>query len=353
MEKVSRRALMGGVAAMGGFGLVGSGLAGQAHAQAGRVVNLYTARHYDTDEAIYTNFTRVTGIRINRIEADADKLMERMRAEGANSPADIFVAVDAGRLWRAHAAGLLAPVRSVVLETAIPANFREPGGHWFGLSKRVRAIAYDKARVAPADIATYASLADPKWKGKILVRSSTHVYNQSLVGAMIAHNGEPATEAWAKGLVANFARAPRGGDTDQLRGIAAGEGEIGLVNHYYYANLAVSTKSEDQAVIAKVGLAFPEQAAGRPGTHANIVGAGLARHSPNRAEAVRFLEYLVSAEAQSIFAEGNNEFPIVQGARLSPILRQFGEFREDAIDAALFGRNNEAALKLTDRAGWR
>jgi len=345
---MSRRALMGGVAALGGLGL-----AGTARAQGARVVNLYTARHYDTDEAIYTNFTRATGIRINRVEADADKLMERMRAEGANSPADIFVAVDAGRLWRAHAAGLLQPVRSAVLEAAIPANFREPEGHWFGLSKRIRVVAYDKARVAPADLATYASLADPKWKGKILVRSSTHVYNQSLVGAMIAHSGEAATEAWAKGLVGNLARPPRGGDTDQLRGIAAGEGELAIVNHYYYANLSVSTKPEDQAVVAKVGLAFPEQAAGRPGTHANIAGAGLARHSPNRADAVRFLEYLASSEAQSVFAEGNNEFPIVQGARLSPALRQFGEFRTDTIDAAVFGRNNEAALKLTDRVGWR
>ena len=348
MENMSRRALMGGFAAAGGLALTGA-----ARAQGARAVNLYTARHYDTDEAIYTNFTRATGIRVNRVEADADKLMERMRAEGANSPADIFVAVDAGRLWRAHAAGLLQPTRSAALEAAIPANLREPEGHWFGLSKRVRVIVYDKARVAPSDIASYAALADPKWKGKILVRSSTHVYNQSLVGAMIAHVGEPATEAWAKGLVANLARPPRGGDTDQIRGIAAGEGEIGLVNHYYYANLAASTKPEDQAAIAKVGLLFPDQAAGRPGTHTNIAGAGIARHSPNRADAVRFLEYLASNEAQGIFAEGNNEYPIVQGARLSPILRQFGEFREDAVDAAIFGRNNEAALKLTDRAGWR
>jgi iron(III) transport system substrate-binding protein len=354
MTVVSRRALLGGIG-LGGLAAVSGGWApfGAARAQAAGTVNLYTARHYDTDEAIYTNFTRATGIRVNRIEADADKLMERMRAEGANSPADIFIAVDAGRIWRAQEAGLLQPLRSTVLEAAIPANLREPAGHWFGLSKRVRVIAYDKARVAPADIATYASLADPKWKGKLLMRSSTNIYNQSMVGAMIAHNGEAATEAWVKGMVANFARPPRGGDTDQLRGIAAGEGEIAVVNHYYYANLAASTKPEDQALVAKVSLAFPEQGANMRGVLANITGTGIARHSPNRANAVRFLEYLATAEAQSIFAEGNNEYPIVQTARLSPVLSRFGEFREDTIDAAVFARNNEAALKLTDRAGWR
>jgi iron(III) transport system substrate-binding protein len=354
MKKVSRRVFLGGVglgslaAASGGWPSIGT-----AQAQAAGTVNLYTARHYDTDEAIYANFTRATGIRVNRIEADADKLMERMRAEGTNSPADIFIAVDAGRIWRAHEAGLLQPLRSAILEAAIPANLREPGGHWFGLSKRVRAIAYDKVRVAPAEIATYASLADPKWKGKLLMRSSTSVYNQSLVGAMIAHDGEAATEAWVKGMVANFARPPRGGDADQIRGIAAGEGEIAVVNHYYYANMAASTKPDDMAAIAKVGLAFPEQGANMRGVHANIAGAGLARHSPNRANAVRFLEYLASAEAQSIFAEGNNEYPVVRTARLSPVLSRFGAFREDAIDAAVFARNNEAALRLADRAGWR
>jgi len=354
MVDLSRRFLLGGLG-YGGLAAATGNLAPlrAARAQTAGIVNLYTARHYDTDEAIYTNFTRATGIRVNRIEADADKLMERMRAEAANSPADIFIAVDAGRIWRAQAAGLLQPLRSAVLEAAVPANLRDAAGHWFGLSKRVRVIAYDKARVAPADIATYASLADPKWKGKLLMRSSTNIYNQSLVGAMIAHNGEAATEAWVKGMVANFARPPRGGDADQIRGIAAGEGEISIVNHYYYANLAASTKPEDMAAIAKVGLAFPEQGANMRGVHANIAGAGIARHSPNRANAVRFLEYLVSAETQSIFAEGNNEYPIVQSARLSPILSRFGAFREDAIDAAVFARNNEAALKLTDRAGWR
>ncbi|MFM7347359.1 MAG: Fe(3+) ABC transporter substrate-binding protein [Tagaea sp.] len=324
-----------------------------AQGAAGGVVNLYTARHYDTDEAIYTNFTRATGIRVNRIEAEADSLMQRMRAEGANSPADIFVAVDAGRLWRAHEAGLLQPVRSAALEAAVPANFREPEGHWYGLSKRARVIVYDKARVRSSDIPTYESLADAKWRGKILVRSSTHVYNLSLVGALIAAHGEARTEEWARGIVANLARPPRGGDLDQIRGVAAGEGEIAIVNSYYHANALVSQREADRAAANKTALHFPNQGPGERGTHVNIAGAGIARHSPNRANAVRFLEYLAAPEAQAIFAEGNNEYPVVRGTRLSPTLAQLGEFREDALSAATFGRNNEAALRLMDRAGWR
>jgi iron(III) transport system substrate-binding protein len=353
MRSISRRNLLRGAAAIGGLATFAfAPRRADAQAAAG-VVNLYTARHYDTDETIYTNFTRATGIRVNRIEAEADKLMERMRAEGTNSPADIFVAVDAGRIWRAHEAGLLQPVRSSVLEAAIPANFREPAGHWFGLSKRARVLVYDKAKVKPSDIPSYASLADPKWKGKIAVRSSTNVYNQSLVGAMIAANGEGPTEAWARALVANFARPPRGGDTDQIRAVAAGEAEISINNHYYYANLVASTKPADQEVVARTGIHFPDQGPGQRGTHMNIAGAGIARHSPNKANAIRFLEYLVTPEAQSVFAEGNNEFPIVRGAKLSPIVAKWGEFREDDLNGAVFGRNNEAALKLMDRAGWR
>ena len=352
MTQVSRRLFLGGAATAAGLAALNAAPA-WAQGAAGGVVNLYTARHYDTDEAIYANFTRATGIRVNRIEAEADSLMQRMRAEGANSPADIFVAVDAGRLWRAHEAGLLQPVRSAALEAAVPANFREPEGHWYGLSKRARVLVYDKARLRASDIPTYESLADPKWRGKILVRSSTHVYNLSLVGALIAAHGEAKAEEWARGIVANLARPPRGGDTDQIRGVAAGEGEIAIVNQYYYANLMRSMREADQAVVAKTAVHFPNQGAGERGAHVNIAGAGVARHSPNRANAVRFLEYLAAPEAQAIFAEGNNEYPVVRGTRLSPQLAALGEFREDTLNAAVFGRNNEAALRLMDRAGWR
>ncbi|MBI3451573.1 MAG: Fe(3+) ABC transporter substrate-binding protein [Rhodospirillales bacterium] len=344
-NRLSRRALLRAAFALSLAPL----LAGPA--LAAEEVNVYSARHYDTDEALYAHFTKATGIRVNRIEADADKLMERMRTEGVNSPADVFVAVDAGRLWRAQAAGLLQPLKSPVLEAAVPANLRAPDGEWFGLSKRVRIIVYNKAKVRPEEIKGYENLADPKWKGRVLVRSSTHIYNQSLTGALIAALGETGAESWARGLVANFARSPRGGDTDQIRAVAAGEGDVALVNHYYLAHLIRSAKPEDKAAVEKIDMVFPDQS-GR-GAHVNISGAGLARHAPNRANAIKLLEYFVSPEAQAIFAEGNAEYPAVKGARLSPILAGWGEFREDTVNAAVFGRNNEAALKLMDRAGWK
>jgi iron(III) transport system substrate-binding protein len=320
-------------------------------AAAAAELNLYSSRHYDTDEALYANFTKATGIKINRIEAGEDQLMERMRAEGRNSPADVFITVDAGRLWRAQELGLLQPVRSAVLEAAIPAYLRDPDGHWFGLSKRARVIVYAKDRVKPADLKSYEDLADPKWKGRVLVRSSTNVYNQSLAGALLAAYGETQTEAWIKGLVANFARPPRGGDTDQIKAVAAGEGDVAIVNHYYYARLALSAKPEDKAVADKVGLFLPNQA--ERGTHVNISGAGVAANAPNKAAAVRFLEYLASPEAQAIFALGNNEYPIVKGVKMPPLLARWGEFREDTVSAAAFARNNAAALKVMDRAGWK
>jgi iron(III) transport system substrate-binding protein len=345
--QISRRALLGTAAGLAATASVPA----WAQGAAGGVVNLYTGRHYDTDEAIYTNFTKATGIKVNRIEGEADALLQRIRTEGANSPADVFVTVDAGRLWRAHEAGVLQPVKSAALEAAIPAHFREPDGHWFGLSKRARVFIYDKARFNPADAPTYESLADPKLKGKVVIRSSTNVYNQSLTGAMIAVHGEAKTEEWARGLAANLARPPRGGDRDQFYAVAAGEGEIAVVNTYYYANLFRSNEAKDKDVLAKTGIIFPNQR--DRGTHVNISGAGVVKTAPNKANAIRFLEYLASPDAQTIFAEGNSEYPVVRGTKLVNALQQFGEFREDTLSAATFGRNNEAALRLTDRAGWK
>lgn len=319
-------------------------------------VNIYSARHYDTDEALYTNFTKATGIKVNRIEAGEDQLLERMRAEGRNSPADVLITVDAGRLWRAQENGLLQPLKSAILEAAIPANLRDPEGHWFALSKRARVLVYAKDRVKPADLNSYEDLADPKWKGRILVRSSTAVYNQSLTGAVLAADGEAKTAAWIRGLVANFARPPRGGDTDQIMAAAAGEGDVAIVNHYYYARLALSSKPEDKAAAAKVAIFFPNQdgpnQTGR-GAHVNISGAGIAANAPNKANAVKFLEYLVTPEAQLIFAVGNNEYPIVKGVAMPKLLAEWGEFKEDPSNAAVFARNNAEALKLMDREGWK
>lgn len=319
---------------------------------ANQELNVYSSRHYPSDDALYAGFTKATGIKVNRIEAGEDALIERMRNEGARSPADIFITTDAGRLWRAEQMGLLQSVKSAALESRVPANFREPDGRWYGFSMRARVIAYNKAKVKPGEIATYESLADPKWRGRICVRSGTHVYNLSLMGALIEHLGEQKAEAWAKAVKANLARAPKGGDTDQIRGVAAGECDVAITNHYYYARLAKSDKPADKAVAEKVGLVFPNQ--GSWGTHVNISGAGVAKHAPHRDAAVKFLEYLAGDEAQRHFAAGNNEWPVVDGAQAAnPVLASFGDFKHDRVSVAVFGKHQPTAQKIYDRVGWR
>jgi len=328
-----------------------AGLFSAAHAE-DKVLNLYSSRHYQTDEALYQGFTRQTGIKINRIEAGEDALIERIRNEGARSPADVLITVDAGRLWRAEQLGLFQPVKSAVLEQRIPATFREPSGLWFGFSMRARVIAYAKARVKPADVPTYESLADPKWKGRLCVRSSTNIYNLSLMGALIEELGEAKAEAWARAVRANMARDPKGGDTDQLKAVAAGECDVAISNHYYYARLARASKPEDRAVAEKVGIVFPDQA-GR-GAHVNVSGAGVLKNAPHRENAIRFLEYLAGDEAQRYFADGNNEWPVVPGVRVdNPALAAMGSFKYDPLNVAALGRNQPAAQKVYDRVGWK
>jgi iron(III) transport system substrate-binding protein len=316
------------------------------------VLNLYSSRHYQTDEALYAGFTKQTGIKINRIEAGEDALLARIQSEGERSPADVLITVDAGRLWRAEQMGLFQPVKSAALEARIPASFREPGGQWFGFSMRARVIAFSKARVQPGEIPTYESLAEPKWKGRLCVRSSSNVYNLSLMGALIEQLGEAQAEAWAKAVRANMAREPKGGDTDQLKAVAAGECDVAISNHYYYARLARSAQAADRAVAEKVGIVFPNQA-GR-GAHVNISGAGVLKHAPHRDAAVRFLEYLASDEAQRYFADGNNEWPVVPSVRVvNPVLSAFGAFKYDPINVAVLGRNQPASQKLYDRVAWK
>ncbi|MDK3023046.1 Fe(3+) ABC transporter substrate-binding protein [Cupriavidus taiwanensis] len=317
-----------------------------------KVLNLYTARHYQTDEALYANFTKQTGIKINRIEGQEDPLLERIRNEGANSPADVFITVDIGRLWRAQQAGVFAPVKSKVLESRIPANYRDPNGEWFGFSARGRVIAYNKTAVKAGDIASYEDLADPKWKGKVCTRSGGHVYNLSLVSSLIAHDGEARTEQWARGVVGNLARAPKGGDTDQLKAVAAGECDVAIANTYYIARLLKSSKPEDKAVAEKLGVLWPNQSS--QGVHMNISGGGMLKHAPNKEAAVKFLEYLASDEAQRYFADGNNEWPVVKGVKVSnPALEALGEFKSDAINVAELGKYQPQAQKLLDRAGFK
>lgn len=327
------------------------GLAPAAFAQ-DKVLNLYTSRHYQTDEALYQNFTRATGIKVNRIEAGDDAIIERMKQEGARSPADVLVTVDAGRLWRAEQAGLLQPATSKILQERIPGELRHPEGLWYGFSLRARPIFYAKGRVDPATLRDYEDLADPRHKGKVCIRSSSNVYNLSLMSSMIAAAGPEKAEAWARGVVANMARQPKGGDTDQLMALAAGECDIAVANTYYFVRLMKSSKPEEKAAAAKIGVMFPNQS-GR-GAHVNISGAGVAKHAPHREAAVRFLEYLASPEAQAYFAGGNNEYPVVGTlAAANRELASLGEFRKDSLNVSLLGRNQAAAQQIYDRAGWK
>jgi len=322
--------------------------AGQAEAPE---LNLYSERHYQTDEALYDRFTELTGIRINRLEGKGDQLIERIRSEGANSPADVLITVDAGRLWRAEEAGLFQPVESAVLEERIPANLRHPDGLWFGFSTRARLIFYNKEEIPEGAIASYEDLADPRWKGRVCIRSSGNVYNQSLLGALIAADGEAEAEKWAAGVVQNFARNPTGGDTDQIRSVAAGECGLAVANSYYFARLMKSDKPEDQAVVERVGVVFPNQD-GR-GAHINVSGAGVLKHAPHPEAAVKFLEYLASEDAQHYFVDESNEYPAVDGVAINSVLQELGPFKADPVNVSVLGENQPEAQRIFDRVGWQ
>lgn len=314
------------------------------------VLNLYSARHYQTDEALYTNFTKATGIRINRIEGKEDELVERLRNEGAASPADLLITVDASRLEVADALGLFQPVKSKVLEERIPAALRTPT--WFSFSTRARVIVHHKATVKGELVQNYGDLALPALKGQVCMRSGSHPYNLSLGASLIAHEGESRTEAWARGLVANFARPPKGGDTDQIKAVAAGECGVTISNTYYLARMMRSNKPDDQAAIKAIGIVWPNQS-GR-GAHINVSGAGVLKHAPHREAAIRFLEYLASDAAQAYFAEGNNEWPVVASVRTTnPALAALGAFKADPLAIGTLSKNTPVAQKVFDRAGWR
>ncbi len=315
-----------------------------------KVLNLYTARHYQTDEALYSNFTSQTGVKINRIEGKEDELLERIKNEGANSPADVFITVDASRLAQADSLGLFAPVNSKLLDSRIPANLRT--ADWFAFSTRARIIIYNKEKLAATDVQNYEDLAGPKMKGKVCSRSGSHPYNLSLGSALIYHLGEAKTEEWAKGVVANFARGPKGGDTDQIKAVAAGECQVAVSNTYYVVRLMRSDKPEDKAVMQKIGIVWPNQ--GSFGTHINISGGGMLKTAPHKTEAVKFLEYLASDEAQAYFASGNNEWPVVASATLkNPELESLGKFKADSINVGVLTKNVALAQKVYDRAGYR
>ena len=323
------------------------------------VVNVYSSRHYDTDIALYEEFTEATGITVNLIEANADELIERIAREGENSPADVFITVDAGRLWRAVEAGILGSVESETLEAAIPAEFRHPEGYWFGMSKRARVIFYNTEAVDdPSKIATYEALGDPNLGYSICIRSSGNIYNQSLMASMIAEHGEEEATVWAEGVLGNMARDPEGGDRDQLRGAASGECDVAVSNHYYFTHFVGDDDPEAQDVVAALTPIFPNQD-GR-GTHINVSGAGVVATAPNHDNAVAFLEYLVSPSAQAYFAAGNFELPVVAEAELAPEVQEVlamagvdANFKQDTLNLSILGENNPLAVMIFDRVGWK
>ncbi|WP_298916933.1 Fe(3+) ABC transporter substrate-binding protein [uncultured Roseobacter sp.] len=313
-------------------------------------LNLYSSRHYDTDERLYSDFTEATGITINRIEGKADELIARMEAEGPNSPADILLTVDTSRLERAKDAGVLQSIDSAVLEARVPSKLQDDDNQWFGFSQRARIIFYDKNDVTEPPL-TYVDLADPKYKGQICHRSSTNVYSQTLLAAVIENHGAEAAKNWAQGVVDNFARDPQGGDTDQLRGLVSGECDVSISNTYYFARAMRKDVSDLSAEIDIIGWVFPSQEA--EGAHMNLSGGGVAKHAPNRDNAIAFMEYLASDQAQEYFSAGNDEFPAVAGVALSPSVAKLGLFKADDVDLSKVAKNVAEAQKIFNDVGWK
>jgi len=321
----------------------------RARADAGEV-NVYSARHYPSDQTLFDMFTKETGIAVNAIQGVAEELMQRQQMEGDSSPADVLITVDAGNLWRAENAGLLQPIQSEILDQEIPANLRHPENLWFSFSTRARVILRDKNKVQDGDIATYEALADPKWQSKVLITTSNSIYNQSLLASIIEADGSEKAEAWAKGLVGNLARKPEGADTEQVLALAAGVGEIAVSNSYYFGRL-LGRDAETRQKLDHIGIVFPNQD-GR-GAHINVSGGGVAAYAPNKANAVKFLEFLISPEAQKVFADANYEFPIRAGVPPIDIVQTWGAFKADPVNVSALGKNNAEAVRIMDRAGWR
>lgn len=312
-------------------------------------VNIYSSRHYDTDERLYSDFTEQTGIQVNRIEGTPEELIARMKAEGANSPADIFLTVDAGRIWLADKEGLLRPVHSQILDERIPEHLRHPDGDWFGFSQRARIIFYAKDRVENPP-QTYDDLADPEWNGRICIRSALSSYNLSLMAAMIANEGEDRARAWATGLLDNLARPPGGADTDQLKGLVSGECDVAVVNTYYFARALAEPVDGVSEGIDNIGWVFPNQ--DTTGTHVNISAAGVATHAPHPDAAIAFLEYLSSASAQQYFANQNYEFPVVADVPVGEVAASLGTFRSDKLNLSVLGENQPLAQKIYNEIGF-
>ena len=316
-----------------------------------QVVNVYTHRHYEPDQDIFKMFEDKTGIKVKVINASADELIQKMKMEGEQSPADVLITVDAGRLSRAKDQGLLQSIESEILEKSIPTHLQDVDNQWFGLTKRARIIAYAKDRVNPEELSTYEDLVAEKWKGKILVRSSSNIYNQSLMASIIANDGEDVAKDWAKGMVANMARSPKGSDRDQVKAVVAGEGDLAIVNSYYIGKMLNSPDPEEVKAAKQVGLFFPNQ--DNRGTHINVSGAGVAKYAPNKENAILFIEFLISEEAQQVFTNANYEYPVLTSVAPVQDIKDWGDFKEDNLGLNKLGENNKKAVLIFDEAGWK
>ena len=346
MSTFTRRSLLLSAAGLAGASALPLRRASAADGE----VNIYSARHYPADEQLFARFTEETGITVNQIKGTGSELMERIKLEGEQSPCDLFVTVDAGNLWRAQDQGIYQPVSSPELEKHIPANLREPSGLWFSFAKRARVFVYDTAKVKAEDLSTYEDLASDKWKKRILIRSSNNIYNQSLVASIIHNDGAEAAQAWCNGIVANMARKPKGGDIDQINALVAGEGDIAVSNTYYFARMLSGDDDDLKQKLARCKVFFPNQ--GTRGTHVNVSGAGVAKYAPNKDNAIKFLEFMISPEAQAIFAGANFEYPVRDGAEQAKVIASWGDFKEDEINVVELGRNNAQAVMIMDRADW-
>lgn len=314
-------------------------------------VNVYSHRHYDVDLELYRSFEEQTGIKVNLVEGGSDELIERLLREGAESPADVLMTVDAGRLDRAKQAGLLQPAASPVLHDLVPEHLRDPEGHWFALTRRARVIVYHPDRVDPSELSTYEALTDPKWRGRILIRSSSNIYNQSLLASLIAHHGEAGAQEWAAGIVRNMARTPKGNDRGQMTAVAAREGDLAIVNTYYVGRMLNSSDPEERAVGEQMRVFFPNRE-GR-GAHVNVSGAGITASAKNPAGALSLLEFLAGETAQRVWAHANYEYPVNRNVAPAPLLQSWGELRADSLGLHLLGEYNSAAVRIFDRVGWR
>ena len=333
------------------FFIAASALFAAGNAEDKQVVNVYSHRHYDADRALFDKFEAQTGIEVNVVQAKADELIERMRAEGQASPADILVTADAGRLVRAEDLGLLQPVHTPTLTESVPSHLRDPEGYWYGLTKRARVIVWDTERMNAPEIRTYADLASPDLKGRVLIRSSSNIYNISLLASIVENNGRDNAKQWAQGVVTNMARDPQGNDRDQMKALIAGLGDYAVVNTYYIGLLIDSDDPAEQEVGQRIGILFPDQGDG--GTHINVSGAGVAAHAPNPENAVRLLEFLTSEEAQGVFAEQNYEYPVNPNVKASGLITSWGEFEESTTNLRALGDNADEAVRIFDEAGWR